>query len=80
MMHRQRNSLAELILLFAEYREVLIPVAGGGVTACQVHNLQEIGALAATLRLYGINLGNRAEAPHFAQSRHLKQVDKIISE
>jgi hypothetical protein len=80
MMHQQRNSLAELILLFEEYREVLIPAAGGGATACKVHDLQEIGALAATLRLYAINLGNRAEAPHLAQSRHLKQVDKVISE
>jgi hypothetical protein len=80
MMHQPINSLAELILLFEEYREVLIPVEGGGATVCKVHDLQEIGALAATLRLYGINLGNWADPLHPEQPCSLRQLDKIIAE
>lgn len=80
MMHQQSNSLAQLILMFEEYREVLIPAAGGGASVCKVHDLQEIGALAATLRLYGINLGNRAGYSHPVPPRNLEQVHKIISE
>lgn len=75
------NTLSVIISMFEEYEEVLLPTAGGCTSRHNIHNLQEIGALAATLRLHGLNLGNRAGASHLVtKTRNLKQVVKVISE